>query len=72
MSSISGGETGRQWAAGLAAQSRHDPVAGQGHQFDLARDAGFEAHRGAGRDGEPVAPGGVAVEVSAALASAKW
>src|SRR4051794_8555731 len=43
-------------------QPRHHPRAAEGHEGDLAYDPRLEAHRGAGRDVEAMAPSGVAVE----------
>ena len=49
-------------AGALAAQARHDPGAAERHQLDVAVDARLEPHRGAGRHGQPLPPGGGPVE----------
>ncbi len=65
---------------GLAIERTHDLLieaedpapALNRHERDLARLAGLEAHRGAGRDVQPAAPGYRTVELQRLVVSKKW
>lgn len=60
---MGGGGSRIEVPAGQTAQTGHPSVAGERHQVDRPFDPRLEAHRGAGRDVESAAPGGLAVEV---------